>query len=135
MTRTIPINLMTRDWGERTIQIKPHWAGQGIAIHKPVTIDDDGQPVFQQVQGYWRLTHIATGLAMGACMGSLDRAKGFAKKWDAEFAALQPGQAMTPDRLEAWKAVVDEMRTEPTRAPRVPQVRRGAVIAQEVNHV
>lgn len=126
MTRTIPISLMTREWGERTIQIKPHWAGKGIAIHKPVTVDDDGEPMFRQVQGYWRLTHIPTGLAMGACMGSLDRAKGFAKAWDAEFAALQPGQALAPDRLEAWKAVVEEMRTEPPRRSRIEHIEAGS---------
>jgi hypothetical protein len=125
MTCTIPINLMTREWGERRIQITPHWAGKGIAIHKPITLNDDGQPVFRQVQGYWRLTHIPTGLAMGACMGSLDRAKGFAKAWDAEFAALQPGQALAPDRLKAWKAVVEEMRIEPPRRSRADIIEAG----------
>lgn len=129
MTRTIPIRLMTRDHGERVIEIKPHWAGKGIAIHKPLHVDpDNGEVSFRQVQGYWRLTHIATGLSMGCCMGSLDRAKGFAKAWDAEFAALQSGEAMAPDRLEAWSQVVAEMKTEPPRAPRAPRVRRGAVI-------
>jgi hypothetical protein len=126
MSRTIPISLMTREWGERTVQIKPHWVGQGIAIHKPVNVNDDGEPMFRQVQGYWRLTHIATGLAMGACMGSLDRAKGFAKAWDAEFAALQPGQALAPDRLEAWKAVVEEMRAEPPRRSRIKHIEAGS---------
>jgi hypothetical protein len=125
MSRTIPISLMTREWGVRTVQIKPHWAGQGIAIHKPVSVNDDGEPMFRQVQGYWRLTHIATGLAMGACMGSLDRAKGFAKAWDAEFAALQPGQALAPDRLEAWKQVVTEMRMEPPRRSRIEHIEAG----------
>lgn len=129
MPRTIPIRLTTRAWGERTITIKPHWAGKGIAIHKPVIVDpDDGEVRFQQIQGYWRLTHIPTGLSLGTCMGSLDRAKGFAREWDAEFAALQPGQTMAPDRLQAWGQVVEEMKTEPPRAPRAPRVRRGAVI-------
>lgn len=129
MTRIIPIRLMTRDHGERVIQIKPHWAGNGIAIHKPLHVDpDNGEVSFLQVQGCWRLTHIATGLSMGCCMGSLDRAKGFAKAWDAEFAALQSGEAMAPDRLEAWSQVVAEMKTEPPRKPSAPRVRRGAVI-------
>lgn len=129
MSRTISIRLMTRAWGERTIQIKPHWAGKGIAIHKPISIDpDDGEVSFQQIQGYWRLTHIPTGMSLGSCMGSLDRAKGFAKAWDAEFAALKAGDAMAPDRLQAWGQVVEEMKTEPPRAPRAPRVRRGAVI-------
>jgi len=129
MTRTIPIRMMTRDHGERVINIKPHWAGKGIAIHKPLHVDpDNGEVSFGQVQGYWRLTHIATGLSMGCCMGSLDRAVGFAKAWDAEFAGLQSGEAMAPDRLEAWSQVVAEMKTEPPRKPSVPRVRRGAVI-------
>ena len=130
MTRTIPIRLMSRQWGERTIQIKPHWAGNGIAIHKPLSVDPETREVtFQQIQGYWCLTHIPSGLAMGGCMGSLYRAKGFAKAWDAEFAALQEGQKMPPDRMEAWSKVVEEMKTEPPRAPRAPRVRRNAVIA------
>lgn len=129
MARTIPIRLMTAH-GERTMQIKPHWAGQGIAIHKPVSVDPDGGWVrFNQLQGYWRLTHIPTGLAMGCCMGSLDRAKSFAKAWDAEFAALQPGETMAPDRLQAWVKVTEEMKTEPPRKPSQPRRRRGAVIA------
>lgn len=133
MTRTIPIRMMTRAHGERTIQIKPHWAGKGIAIHKPIHIDpDDGEVSFQQIQGYWRLTHIPTGMSLGSCMGSLDRAKGFARQWDAEFAALQPGQAMAPDRLQAWGKVMEEMKTEPPRKPSAPRVRRGAVIERGV---
>ena len=141
MTRTIPIHiqLMTRSFGERTIffdertiHIRPHWAGQGIAIHKPLHIDRvNGEVTFEQVQGLWKLTHIATGLAMGSCRGSLDRAKSFAKVWDAEFAALQPGEAMAPDRLQAWRKVVEEMQTEPPRKPSAPRVRRGAVIEAE----
>jgi hypothetical protein len=123
MTRTIPIRLK-----KRTIQIKPHWAGKGIAIHKPLSIDDDGEVTFQEVQGLWNLTHIPTGMAIGNCMGSLDRAKGFAKVWDAEFAALQPGQAMAPDRIQAWGKVAEEMKTEPPRKPSAPRRRRGAVI-------
>lgn len=119
MTRTIPIRLMTRDHGERVIQIKPNWAGNGIAIHKPITIDpEDGEVIFRQIHGYWTLTHINTGFRLGACMGSLERAKRFAKAWDAEFAALQPGEAMAPDRLQAWGKVVDEMKTELVRKPR-----------------
>lgn len=126
MKRTIPINLMTRLGGERTIQITPHWAGKGIAIHKPITLGDNGEPVFREVHGYWRLTHIPTGRALGACMGSLKRAKAFAKAWDAEFAALQPGQAMAPDRLEAWKQVVTEMGMEPPRRSRIAHIKAGA---------
>lgn len=116
-TSTIPIA-----FSGRTVQIKPNWAGKGIAIHKPLTLDEDGQPLFRQVQGYWRLSHINTGLSLGACMGSLDRAKTVAREWDAEFAALQRGQAMAPDRLEAWKAVVEEMRTEPPRRRRIDTI-------------
>lgn len=130
MSRTIPIHMMTRAHGERVIQIKPHWAGKGIAIHKPITIDPkDGEVSFKQTQGYWRLTHIATGLSMGCCMGSLDRAKSFAKAWDDEFAALKPGETMAPDRLQAWGKVIEEMKTEPPRKPSAPRGRRGRVIA------
>ena len=131
MSRTIPITLQVRGKGVRTIQVKPHWAGQGIAIHKPISVDpEDGEVRFQQIQGYWRLTHIPTGMSLGCCMGSLDRAKGFAKAWDAEFAALRPGQTMAPDRLQAWGKVMEEMKTEPPRKPSAPRVRRGAVIQE-----
>lgn len=115
MTRTIPIRLMTRQWGERAIKIRPHWAGQGIAIHKPVALDENGQPIFLEAQGLWHLTHIPTGLNLGSCMGSLDRAKRFARAWDAEFAVRNPHRTMASDRQAAWMAVVEEMRTEPPR--------------------
>ena len=131
--KTIAIRIMTRAHGERTIQIKPHWAGEGIAIHKPIHVDpEDGEVGFQQIQGYWRLTHIPTGMSLGSCMGSLDRAKGFAKVWDAGFAALKPGETMAPDRLQAWGKVMVEMAMEPPRKPSASRVRRGAVIAAEV---
>lgn len=124
MKRMIPIRL-----ANRMVQVTPHWAGDGIAIHKPLsTVSDDGEVRFQRIQGCWRLTHIPTGLSLGCCMGSLKRAKDFAQPWDAEFAALQPGEAMAPDRLQAWGKVMEEMKTEPPRAPRAPRVRRGAVI-------
>lgn len=118
MARTVSIRLMTRDFGERVVQIRPHWRGEGIAIHKPLHVAENGEATFDPVRGYWRLTHIPTGMSIGGCMGSLERAKGFARAWDAEFAALQPGQAMAPDRLEAWRKVVEEMMTEPPRAAR-----------------
>ena len=131
MSRTIPIHIMTRAHGERVIQIKPHWAGKGLAIHKPIFFDEQGEPQFDDVIGVWRLSHVGTGLAIGPCMGSLDRAKGFAREWDAEFAALRPGDAtapllstMAPDRVEALKAALDEMKTEPPRKPCAPR-RRG----------
>ena len=86
---------------------------------------EDGEPYFKQIQGLWSLSHINTGLALGDCFGSLDRAKGFARAWDAEFAALLDGTAIAPERLEAWKAVRQEMMTEPPRKPRQPIARRG----------
>lgn len=113
LSRTISIRMTTRKHGERIIQIMPDWAGQGIAIHKPLGVDlDSGECYVQEVHGYWRLTHIPTGLSLGCCLGSLDRATGFARQWDAEFAALQPGQAMAPDRLQAWGKVMEEMQDE-----------------------
>ena len=125
MTRTVELRFQ-RHHGEQRIKITPAWAGEGIAIHKPIAFDpDDGEPYFQQIQGLWRLSHINTGLALGACMGSLERAKGFARAWDAELAALQPGQAMAADRLQAWRRTATEMGMEPPRKPRQPAIRRG----------
>ena len=106
--KTIGILIMDRDHGERMIQIRPHWRGAGIAIHHPIAIVN-GKPEFRPLRGYWRLTHIPTGLKIGACAGSLGKAKSFAMTWDAEFAALLPGQAMAPDRIEAWLKIVKEM--------------------------
>ena len=132
MTRTISIRLMTWTFGERLVRIRPHWAGQGIAIHKPLDVAENGEVTFDPVRGYWRLTHIPTALALGSCMGSLERVKSFVRGWDAEFAALHSGQAMAPDRFEAWCRVVEEMKAEPPRAPRAPRARRGwAVIETE----
>ena len=128
MTRMIQIRTI-----KRTIQIQPHWAGKGIAIHKPIAINpENGEVSFKSIQGYWRLTHIPTGMTIGCCMGSLDRAKSFAKAWDAEFAALKSGETLAPDRLQAWVQVMEEMKTEPPRTPRASRVRRAAAIAQEV---
>lgn len=118
MKRTISIH-MTTSTGERRVEIKPHWAGQGIAVHKPVQFNlQTGEPMFRDVRGYWRLTHIPTGMSLGCCMGSLDRAISAAREWDAEFAALQPGAVMPPDRIAAWARVVEDLRIEPPRAPR-----------------
>ena len=128
MPRNVKLRFQ-RHHGEQTIEITPAWAGKGIAIHKPVGFDvDDDQPYFRQVQGLWNLTHINSGLAMGSCHGNLERAKAYAKQWDAEFAALQAGQPMTPDRIAAWKAVIEEMRIEPPRKPSQPAHRRGQEI-------
>jgi hypothetical protein len=114
-------------FSSRRITITPAWSGKGIAIHKPIAFEPHTKdPYFQEIQGLWNLTHINTGFALGSCMGNLDRAKGFARQWDAEFAALQPGEAMAPDRLQAWAAVVQEMKTEP---PRQPAIRRGRGVA------
>jgi len=118
MARTVSIRLTTRTFGERVVQIRPHWRGEGIAIHKPLHVAENGKVTFDPVRGCWQLTHIPTALALGSCMGSLERAKSFARAWDAEFAALQPGQAMAPDRLEAWRKVLEEMKAEPPRAAR-----------------
>lgn len=119
MARTVDLCFQIRDCGVRCITITPAWAGKGIAIHKPIVFED-GEPYFRRIQGLWNLTHIPTGMAIGACFGSLDRAKRVARQWDAEFAALQPGQAMAPERLHAWKAVVDEMKAEPPRGRGTP---------------
>lgn len=130
MARTILISLQKRTV-RRTVRIRPNWAGEGIAIHKPIEVDPEtGSVGFQQIRGLWNLTHIPTGMAMGSCMGSLDRAKGFAQEWDATFAALKPGEKMAPDRLQAWGKVIEEMKIEPPRKP--TRLRRGHIIAAEV---
>lgn len=127
MARQVELHFQVRDHGEKRIKITPAWAGNGIAIHKPIGFDPETrEPYFREVQGLWNLSHINTGLAMGSCHGNLDRAKGYARAWDEEFAALQPGQAMAPDRLQAWAAVVQEMKTEP---PRKRASRRGRKVA------
>ena len=128
MTRTVQLRFQIRDRGEQTITITPAWAGKGIAIHKPIGFED-GEPYFQQIQGVWKLSHINTGLSLGSCMGNLARAKSFAREWDAEFAALQAGEAMARDRKQAWGAVRIEMGTEPPRKPRQPIARRGREVA------
>ena len=110
--------------GEKRVTITPAWAGKGIAIHKPILFDEDGEPQFDDAIGLWRLSHIGTGMAIGSCMGSLDRAKAFAREWDAALAALNSGAEMATDRIEAFKAVLEEMKTEPPRKPRAPRRRR-----------
>jgi hypothetical protein len=126
MSRAIELRFQVHDHGERRITITPAWAGKGIAIHKPIGFDPDtSEPYFQDVQGVWRLSHINTGLSLGSCHGNLDRAKVFARQWDAEFAALKAGELMSQERLKAWTAVVEEMKIEPPRKPRQPAIRRG----------
>jgi hypothetical protein len=130
MTRFIELRFQVRDHGEKRIKITPAWAGKGIAIHKPIAFDPDTrEPYFQEVQGLWRLSHINSGLALGACMGSLDRAKSFAREWDLEFAVPDPKAVMAPSRLKEWAAVMEEMKTEPPRKPRQPAIRRGREVA------
>lgn len=111
--RTISIHLIGG-----TVQITPHWAGKGIAIHKPVRMNKSGEVTFRQIYGYWYLTHIQSGRHLAACMGSLDRAKSFAKAWDEEFAALTLDQTMPREWHQAWEIVKLEMKMEPPRKPR-----------------
>jgi hypothetical protein len=125
MPRPVTLKFQVRNCGEKQITITPAWTGKGIAIHKPIGFHGEtNEPYFEEIQGLWNFTHINTGMAMGSCMGSLDRAKGFAREWDAEFAALQDGEAMAPDRLQAWATVVQEMKAEPPRKPRATRRRR-----------
>ena len=88
MSRIIPVRICVRDKGERTFQITPNWAGKGLAIHKPLFIDGDGEPGFSEERGVWYITHIHTGLRSGMFTGSLDRAKAFARQWDEAWAAV-----------------------------------------------
>lgn len=112
--KMIGILIVDRDRRQHMVHIQPHWRGKGIAIHKPITLIN-GEPEFRPLHGYWRLTHISTGCGLGACFGNLARAKGFAMAWDAEFAALLPGQPLAPDRMEAWREVLEEMKREPPK--------------------
>ena len=130
MTRTVELRFQVRDRGEKRIKITPAWAGKGIAIHKPISFDPDTrEPYFQEVQGLWRLSHINTGMSLGSCMGSLDRAKSFARAWDETFADLQEGEKLSEDLLADWAVVALEMRIEPPRKPRQPAIRRGREVA------
>ena len=95
MPRTISVSLHVRNQGTRTIRITPHWAGKGLAIHKPVIMAPeagesvlDHVHVFDHIQGLWVITHIHSGMAAGRFMGSLDRAKAFARRWDEAWAAV-----------------------------------------------
>ena len=98
MTRTIPIRLIHRPFGERTIKITPNSAGKGLAIHKPLFINIDGEPGFREERGFWCITHIHTGLGAGTFTGSLDRAKAFARQWDEAWAAVT-SKARVPAKL------------------------------------
>jgi hypothetical protein len=129
MSRTVELRFQVRQ-GEKRIKITPAWVGKGIAIHKPIGFNEEtGEPYFCEVQGLWKLSHINSGMSLGICYGNLDRAKSFARQWDAEFAAVQPDGVMAPDRVEAWRAVAEEMKTEPPRKPRQPAIRRGREVA------
>jgi hypothetical protein len=130
MARTVELRFQVRDHGEKRIKITPAWAGKGIAIHKPIASDPDTrEPYFQEIQGLWRLSHINSGLALGACMGSLDRAKSFARAWDQTFADLQEGQRLPADVMADWAECLKEMDTEPPRKPRKPAIRCGREVA------
>jgi hypothetical protein len=99
MTRPITIALQVRDKGRRDVQITPRWVGQGLAVHKPVISNGNGEPVFDYgCSGIWTLTHIHTGLCAGIFMGSLDRAKAFAREWDEAWAAVT-SKSKVPARL------------------------------------
>jgi len=113
MTRTVKLTYQVRNHREQRITITPAWAGKGIAIHKPIVFDENGQPCFNPVNGLWRLSHINTGLSLGSCRGSLDRAKTFARAWDAEFAEITLEKPMAPERIKGWKEIVEEMMSKP----------------------
>lgn len=82
MSRMIPITLQVRGKGKRIVQITPNWAGKNLAIHKPVFIDGDDQPGFEETRSLWCITHVYSGMSAGRFEGSLDRAKAFARQWD-----------------------------------------------------
>lgn len=95
MSRTISVRHHVRNQGTRTIRITPHWAGKGLALHKPVIMAPETEEsvldhvhVFDHIPGLWVVTHIHSGMAAGRFMGSLDRAKAFARQWDEAWAAV-----------------------------------------------
>lgn len=97
----------------RSFRLRPTWCGKGIAIHKPVEIGDDGEPVIRSICGTWRLTHIPTGLALGDCKGNLARAKSFALRFDDDFALVRSVSQVTPQLRKAWTAAKQEMAKRP----------------------
>lgn len=92
MSRMIPIKLAVRGRSQRIVQIKPHWAGKNLAIHKPVFINGDDLPDFNLVEPGWCITHIHTGMAAGRFEGSLKRAKAFARQWDEAWSVVTGGK-------------------------------------------
>jgi hypothetical protein len=81
---------MTLRFGNgKSFQITPRWAGSGLAVHKPVIIDANGELMFSpHALGVWALTHIPSGYSAGRFYGNLTAAIRFARKWDAQFAAV-----------------------------------------------
>jgi hypothetical protein len=119
MSATIDICLWDTCKGrERMIQITPAWSGKGIAIHKPVSLDKEtGEMSFCNNKGVWVLTHISSGLSIGVCFGSLDRAKSYARQWDMVFAAVRNKKDITKKLQREWQKVNAEMMTIPRRKP------------------
>ena len=85
----ITIAMQVRGKGRRNVRITPCWAGEGLAVHKPVIIDGNDEPVFEDnCRNIWTLTHVHTGMRAGMFHGTLQKAIAFARQWDEAFAAV-----------------------------------------------
>ena len=85
----ITVAMQVRGKRRPDVQITPRWAGKGLAIHKPVIIDGNDQPVFEDnCPSIWTLTHVHTGMRAGIFHGTLQKAIAFARQWDEAFAAV-----------------------------------------------
>lgn len=85
----ITIALQVRGKGRRNVRITPCWAGEGLAVHKSVTLDGNDNPVFVDIgPNIWTLTHVHTGMRAGMFHGNVDQAMAFARQWDQAFAAV-----------------------------------------------
>jgi hypothetical protein len=91
MTDQITLRFRERPGGrqQRSVRINPRWAGQGLAVHKPVIIDGNHEPVFMdRCPGVWALSHVPSGYSAGRFYGSLTKAIRFARQWDARIAVV-----------------------------------------------
>lgn len=115
MTRPISITISAGFNAWRDVQITPDWVGQGLAVHKPVTINKAGDPVFREDRGVWQITHIHTGLGANRFIGSLDRAIAFARKWDEAFAAVTSKNKVPAELRKDYLAALQTANNGPSR--------------------
>lgn len=116
MTRAITIALQIRGKGRCDVHIIPRWVGKNLAIHKPVYLDGNYQPQFQEEsRGVWKLTHVCTGFSAGTFFGSFDRAKAFAREWDEAFAAVTSSRKVPKPLSRNYRAALAAANKGPGR--------------------